>query len=88
MEIGKHYKGYVHGKRLMLRCPLEYADELAKDGRIVTQYDIGYNRTGSDVSIDSICSRDGTVLGQISLPQTHRECIDTVTNAIKYFSVL
>lgn len=87
-SIGENYPGYISGKGLKLICSQEYADELAREGRILTQYEIGYNRIGADVSIDSVCSRDGRVFAQISRPEVENGCLDIVGNAVRYFAVL
>ncbi len=86
-KIGGCYKAYVYGKPQKLQCDVDYADELAREGRIITQYGVGYNRINADASIDSVCSRDGKVLVQMSIPYTEESCLDIVENAIKYFSV-
>jgi phosphoribosylformylglycinamidine synthase len=86
-KIGNSYKGYVYGKSIKLYCDADYADELAREGRIITQYGVGYNRIDSDASIDSVCSRDGRVLAQMSVPYTDESCLDIAENAMKYFLV-
>lgn len=86
-KIGGSYKAYVYGKPLKLKCDLDYADELAREGRIITQYGVGYNRINADASIDSVCSVDGRVLAQMSTPYAEDSCFNIVENAVKYFSV-
>ena len=87
-EIGKVYPSYVTGKRLRLVCEQDYADTLAKNGRIAIQYETGYNSINSDVSIDAISSSDGCVLAQLSRPSADDGCLDIVKSAIDYFAHL
>ena len=87
-EVGKVYEGYVTGKRLKLVCTPEYADELAKDGLIITQYDVGSNAPDADMSIDSVCSPDGCVVGQISRVLSDGNTVPIIRSAVDYFSIM
>ncbi len=57
----------VVGKKLCLTADLEYVKELAKDGRILTQFES--DTLYGTARIDALCSKDGRVVGQISHPE-------------------
>ncbi len=84
-EVGKEYTGYVRGNRIKLNCESEYADELAKDGRIITRYTADTNPLCSGSGIDSVCSSDGRVLGQISIVFGDKAAYPVVDGAMGYF---
>ena len=84
--VDKVYRGYVTGKRLKITCDKAYADMLAKEGRILTQYASGYNAPASDQRIDSVCSSDGLVMGQVSKTLLGSDAIQTVRSMVGYFS--
>ena len=84
-EVDKLYDGYVSGKRLKLLLMPDYADELASDGRISTQYAAGYNAPGSTNGIDSLSSSDGLVLGQISRSVSAKGALPIIRSAVGYF---
>ncbi len=82
-DEAEEYLCYDSGSASRLVCDEQYADLLARDGRIITQFSIGCNAPDCDHSIDSICSKNGLVLGQIS-----RIALDTmpiVQGVMKYF---
>lgn len=57
----------VVGKKLCLEADVEYVGELARSGRILTQYEC--DMLGNTARIDALCSKDGNVMGQISHPE-------------------
>ena len=84
-EVDNEYLGYVSGKCLKLLVVPEYADELAKDGRIATQYVSGFNAPGSTYGIDSLTSADGLVLGQLSRAFAAKDTLPVIRSAVGYF---
>ena len=57
----------IVGKKLRLTADADYIKELAKSGRILTQY--VEDKLGNTARIDALCSKDGHVVGQISHPE-------------------
>lgn len=57
----------VVGKKLCLTAELDYVKELARDGRILTQFES--DTLYGTARIDALCSKDGRVVGQISHPE-------------------
>ncbi len=57
----------VVGKKLCLTADPDYVRELARDGRILTQFEV--DTLYGTARIDALCSKDGRVMGQISHPE-------------------
>ena len=66
-EPSEVFDTVIIGKKLCLNADLDYVKELAKSGRILTQYEC--DTLGNTARIDAICSKDGRVVGQISHPE-------------------
>ncbi len=84
-SAANEYKGFLIGKRLKITCQPEYASSLAKEGRILTQYTESTNPTCSDMGIDSVCSADGAVMGQLSRPFGDASAHPIVQSVMGYF---
>ena len=85
-EVDLHYRGYITGNRLRMLVVPEYADELARKGRIITQYGESCNLLGSTEGIDSVCSSNGQVFGQLSRALSSKNALPIVKSALGYFS--
>ncbi len=66
-ETTARFDTVVVGKKLCLTADPDYVRELAKDGRILTQFVV--DRLYGTARIDALCSKDGRVMGQISHPE-------------------
>lgn len=84
-NAGAEYTGYVSGDRRKLKIDSEYADMLARNGRIITQYTRSSNVCASELGIDSVCSVDGCVLGQLSRAFGDKNAFPVVRSVMKYF---
>lgn len=92
VNVGDRFKSIIRGKRLRLFGDAEYVAELAKKGRVATQFVCGSNVTLGLCSVDAITSADGRVMAQISRPD--RFCsvdgaasLDIIGAAVGYFDV-
>ena len=82
------YPAYVTGNRLRMLVAEEYADELGREGRIITQYAQGSNAPRSTFGIDALSSSDGHVLGQLSTALCSADALPIVKSTIAYFAAL
>ena len=81
----------VVGKKLCLSADAEYVKTLAKEGRILTQFEA--DPLNGVARIDAVCSKDGRVMGQISHPERIGEgladigysAFPFIRSAVEYF---
>lgn len=90
LNAGDKFRSILRGKRLRLFGDAEYVAELAKKGRVATQFVCGSNVTLGVCSVDAITSVDGHVMAEISRPD--RFCsadrtLDVISAAVGYFDV-
>ena len=85
-EAEKLYNAYTSVCGLKLLCDKSYLEDLAEQGRIGAQYLDNGNAAGSEGYVDSVCSEDGLVFGQLSRPMNCQGAIPITESILGYFS--
>lgn len=85
-EVTESYRAYVVGKGLRLKCEQGYLNELAKNGRVCTQFCKDKNAAECDDAVDSVTSEDGLVFAQVSRPLLGEGSMHLIESAVGYFS--
>ncbi len=92
VRAGDRCRSVVRGKRLRLFGDADYVTELAKNGRVASQFAEGDNVAEGLCSLDAVTSADGHVMAQISRPDrvgsiVGVRALDIIRSAIGYFKV-
>ena len=85
-EAERLYDTYTSVCGLKLLCNKNYLEDLAGQGRIGAQYLDNGNAAGSEGYVDSVCSEDGLVFGQLSRPLNCQGAIPIIESVSGYFS--